>query len=138
MNMGIVIREVPQGCTTVKISGELDISTAPELRERLLAILNRHVPSRLILDLSGLEFMDSSGVAVLVNTERRARLLGRTVALVAPRPPVRRILRVCGVDQYLPIFDDVSAASAGPQADRGRPVQAGPPLGAGESGCASL
>ena len=112
-----IIQDASQESTIVQICGELDISTSPDLRERLLAILNRRTLRRLILDLSKLEFMDSSGVAVLVNTERRARLLGRTVVLAAPQRPVWRILQICGVDRYLTIFDDISAATVEPQAD---------------------
>jgi len=116
--MAIIVKDAPQGCAIVQICGELDIATAPDLREQLLAILgDRRTPSRLILDLSKLEFMDSSGVAVLINTERRARLLGSSLALVAPQRPVARILQICGVDRCFPVFDDVTAAAVGPQAD---------------------
>lgn len=136
MDMAITIRDAPQACTIVEVCGDVDISTAPDLRERLLAILNSRTLSRLILDLSKLEFMDSSGVAVIVNTERRARLLGRTVVLVAPQRPVSRVLQICGVDHYLSIFDDISTAAAGPQADLPRPWQSGYAPEAGESDCA--
>ena len=118
MDMAVIVKDAPQGCAIVQICGELDIATTPDLRERLLEVLgDRPTPSRLILDLSKLEFMDSSGVAVLINTERRARLLGSTVVLVALQRPVARVLQVCGVDRYFPVFDDVSSAAIGPQAD---------------------
>jgi len=123
VDMAIIIQDEPPECTIVQICGELDISTAPDLRERLLAILNRRKVRRLILDLSKLEFMDSSGVAVLVNTERRARLLGRTMVLVAPQRPVLRVLQVCGMANYFVIFDDISAAAVGAQADLPQPLQ---------------
>jgi anti-sigma B factor antagonist len=136
VDMAIIIQDAPQECTIVQICGELDVSTAPELRERLLAVLNRRTLSRLILDLSKLEFMDSSGMAVVVNTERRARLLGRTVVLVAPQRPVSRVLQICGVDRFLPIFDDISAAAVVPQADLPWPSQSGYAPAAGKSDCA--
>lgn len=133
MDMAMIIQDAPQECTIVQICGELDISTAPDLRERLLAILKRRTLSRLILDLSELEFMDSSGVAVLVNTERRARLLGSTVVLVAPQRPVSRVLQICGLDRYLPVFDDIGAAAVGPLADLPPPFQSGYAPAAGKS-----
>ncbi|HTX80579.1 MAG TPA: STAS domain-containing protein [Streptosporangiaceae bacterium] len=136
MDMAIIIQDALQDCTIVQICGELDISTAPDLRERLLAILSRKTVSRLILDLSKLEFMDSSGVAVLVNTERRARLLGRTVVLVAPQRPVLRVLQICGIDHCFPIFDDINAAAVWPQADLPGPLQSGDAPEAGDSDCA--
>jgi anti-sigma B factor antagonist len=131
--MDIIIQDAAQEYTIVQICGELDISTSPDLRERLLAILNRGTMRRLILDLSRLEFMDSSGVAVLVNTERRARLLGRSVVLVAPQRPVWRVLEICGLDHYLPIFDEISAAAVEKQAHLPRPPQSGYAPKAGES-----
>ena len=104
-----IIEDASQGRTIVKLGGELDIASAPELRERLLAILSRQTPSDLVLDLSELRFIDSSGIAVFVNTERRARLLGGTLALVAPQAPVLRVLQVCGLDQHFLIVQNVSA-----------------------------
>ena len=104
-----IIEDASQGRTIVKLSGELDIASAPGLRERLLAILSRRTPGHLILDLSKLVFIDSSGIAVFVNTERRARLLGCTVVLVAPQAPVSRVLQICGLDQHFPIFENITA-----------------------------
>jgi anti-anti-sigma factor len=121
MYMAVIVKDAPEGCAIVQICGDLDISTAPELREQLLAILgDRRTPRRLILDLSKLEFMDSSGVAVFINTERSARLLGCSLALVAPQRAVARILQICGVDRCFPVFDNVSAAAIGPQSDHPR------------------
>jgi len=105
-----IIETASQGCTVLKIRGELDIANAPDLRERLLLILDRSAPSRLILDLSGLEFIDSSGTSVLVNTERRARLLGWTFVLVAPHRAVSRVLEICGLDRHFLIYANISAA----------------------------
>lgn len=118
-----IAEDASQGRTIVKLSGELDIASAPELREQLLAILSRRTPSHLILDLSKLRFIDSSGIAVFVNTERRARLLGCTLALVAPQAPVSRVLQVCGLDQWFVIYASISAL-----AGNGQPEFPGPSL----------
>ena len=112
-----IIEDASQGRTIVKLCGELDIASAPELRERLLAILSRQTPSHLVLDLSKLRFIDSSGIAVFVNTERRARLLGCTLALVAPQAPVSRVLQVCGLDQHFLVVEDVSALAGNGKSD---------------------
>lgn len=56
------------------LCGELDIASAPTLREQLLSLL-RPATSRLVLDLSAVSYADASGLAVLVGTARRARLL---------------------------------------------------------------
>jgi anti-sigma B factor antagonist len=105
-----IIEDTPQGWTHVRLRGDLDIATAPDLRERLLDILDRLTPSGLILDLSMLDFIDSSGTAVLVRTERRARLLGCMLVLVAPRAQVARVFQICGLDQHFLIYKNVAAA----------------------------
>jgi anti-anti-sigma factor len=114
-----VINDQPQDCTVVKLTGELDIASVPELRDRLLVMLDRRTPSLMILDLSELEFIDSSGTAVLVNTQRRARSVGCTLALVAPQPAVSRVLQICGLEQYFLIFENFSAAMEKAQSDTG-------------------
>jgi anti-anti-sigma factor len=106
-----IIEDAPQGWTLVRLRGDLDVASAPDLRERLLDVLSRLTPSGLIIDLSKLDFIDSSGTAVLVGTDRRARLLGCTLVLVAPRPPVARVLQICGLDQHFLIVRNVAAAA---------------------------
>jgi anti-anti-sigma factor len=103
-----IIDDASLGRTIVKLSGELDIASAPDLRERLLALLSRRTPTHLIFDLSRLQFIDSSGIAVIVNTERRARLLGCTLVLVAPQAPVLKVLQICGLDRHFLISEDIS------------------------------
>ena len=88
--------------TIARLAAELDIATTPALRERLLGVFSPGV-RLLIIDLSGVAFGDVSGLAVLVATQRRARRLGITVRLAAPRPQVARLLRITGLDQCFTI-----------------------------------
>jgi anti-sigma B factor antagonist len=112
-----IVEDAPRGCTVVKLRGELDIASVPELRDQLIVVLDRRTPGLMVIDLSDLEFIDSSGTAVLVNTQRRARLLGCTLALVAPQPAVSRVLQICGLDRFFLIFEDFSAAAGLAPAD---------------------
>ncbi len=100
------------GYTVAAPSGELDIASAPVLREQLLRVL-RPKASKLIVDLSQVNFCDASGLAVLVGTSRRARLLGGALRLAAPTPPVAMALRITGLDLQLDIFPTLSAATTG-------------------------
>jgi anti-sigma B factor antagonist len=123
-----IIEDASERRTIVKLCGELDISSAPDLRDQLLAILSRRTPAHLILDLAKLQFIDSSGIAVFVNTERRARLLGCTVVLIAPQAPVSRVLQICGLDHYFLVFENLSALAGLPKRNavsRGQPEPAG-------------
>jgi anti-anti-sigma factor len=88
--------------TIARLAGELDIATTPALRERLLGVFSPGI-RLFIIDLSGVSFGDVSGLAVLVATQRRARRLGITVRLAAPRPQVARLLRITGLDECFTI-----------------------------------
>jgi anti-anti-sigma factor len=110
------------GCTVAVLSGELDITSAPALREELLRLLSP-AASRLIIDLSAAGYTDASGVAVLVGTARRARLLGGWLRLASPAPEVTRVLSVTGMGRHLPTFPTVQAAITGQHPDA-RPAAA--------------
>ncbi|GAA3611469.1 hypothetical protein GCM10022419_115620 [Nonomuraea rosea] len=89
--------------TTVHLSGEIDIFVSKALRRRLLDTL-RHSTNLLILDLSQVSFCDSSGLAVLVGIQRRARARGITLALANPGPYTAHILHITGLDRSLQIM----------------------------------
>ena len=82
----------------VAICGEVDIQSAPELREELLRLIRRHGP-QLIIDLGGVTFMDCAGLNVLVATRRRAKLEGGWVRLVRVPPQPRRMISLLHLDQ---------------------------------------
>jgi anti-sigma B factor antagonist len=120
------------GITIAELAGELDIASAPTLREQLLGLL-RPGSSRLVIDLSKVSFCDASGLAVLVNTGRRARLLGGFLRLATVSPQVGRVLNVTGLHRRLAIFPTVQAASTGAQAawhGGSDPAASGPAAGA--------
>ncbi|WP_433364844.1 STAS domain-containing protein [Streptosporangium sp. CA-115845] len=88
--------------TVIHLYGEIDVFTSAALRERLLRALRRGA-NPLILDLSGVSFFDTSGLAVLVGIQRRARSLGVTFELSAPRHQTAALLRVTGLDRTFTI-----------------------------------
>jgi anti-sigma B factor antagonist len=110
------------GCTVAVLSGELDIASAPALREQLLGLLSP-AASRLIIDLSAAGYADASGVAVLVGSARRAGLLGGWLRLASPAPEVTRVLLVTGTGRHLATFPTVQAAITGQHPDA-RPAAA--------------
>jgi anti-sigma B factor antagonist len=92
--------------------GELDIVSAPTVRDHLLSLL-RPGASQLVIDLSAVRYADASGLAVLVSTQRRAVLLGGSVRLAAPRPEVAKVLAITGISRHLDVYPTVQAALAG-------------------------
>jgi anti-anti-sigma factor len=101
-----------RGYVIAALRGDLDIASAPALREQLLSLL-RPAASQLIIDLSAVDYADASGLAVLVGTGRRARLLGGFLRLAAPSPEVARVLSATGINQHLHSFPTVQAAITG-------------------------
>lgn len=106
------------GCKVATLRGDLDLASAPVVREGLLELL-RPRASRLIIDLSVVGYADASGVAVLVGIGRRAGLLGGWLRLAAPALLVARVLSVTGVDRHLATFPTVQAAITGKRPDAG-------------------
>lgn len=86
----------PSDRTVIRLSGGLDFAAAPALREQLIDVLHRGT-GLLVLDLSRVLSCDSAGLAVLIGTQRRARLMGITMRLLAPSPPVTKVLRATGL-----------------------------------------
>ena len=88
--------------TVVRLTGGLDLAAAPALREQLIDVLHRGT-ALLILDLSHVLSCDTAGLAVLIGTQRRAKLLGTTVRLLAPSLPVAKAMRSTGLDRSFSI-----------------------------------
>jgi len=112
----LTVLTAPDGAVSVAIGGDLDIASAPAVRERLLSLL-RPGACRLVIDMSAVRYADASGLAVLVSTQRRAVLLGGWLRLAAPRPEVAGILTVTGLSRHLAAYPTVRAAVAGRKHD---------------------
>ncbi len=102
-----------RGFLVAVLSGGLDATRAAVVREQLLRML-RPGTSRLVLDLSLVSHVDAGGLAVLVGTERRARLLGGSLRLAAATPAVGMAVRAAGLDRLLEIFPTVQSAVSRP------------------------
>jgi anti-sigma B factor antagonist len=98
--------------TLVAIVGEADVTN----REDLRTVLDREVasqPRTLILDLSGLRFMDSSALHVILQANRALDRQGGMMALVAPQDAVAKMLRLTTADRLIPVFRTAAEAAAG-------------------------
>ncbi|MFI0486201.1 STAS domain-containing protein [Actinomadura sp. 9N215] len=100
--------------TVVAVSGELDFSSTPRLRERLFVAL-RDPGAYIVIDLADVTFCDASGLALLVGARRRAEATGAAVILNRPRPQVARLLRVTGLSHGFTVRSTgADARDAGP------------------------
>jgi anti-sigma B factor antagonist len=97
----------------MSVHGEIDLYTVPRLQRELTSVLATGDPVRLVVDLSGVDFCDSTGVNVLLAAHRQAREKGGNLELAAPRPAVRKILQVTGLETVFTVIDDPAAAVGG-------------------------
>ncbi len=86
----------------VYLHGELDMSTAPRLREELLR-LSSDGATEVTVDLSELQFVDSTGLSVLITGLKRLRERGGDMALRSPNPGTRRVLEITGLTEVFSI-----------------------------------
>ena len=88
------------GQAVVEVSGELDMCTAPELSRSLAGVLDQR-PHDVTLDLADVDFIDSTGLTLLVRTSNAQQRHEGTLHLSSPTPPVRRVLEIVGLDGLL-------------------------------------
>ncbi|GAA3901828.1 STAS domain-containing protein [Streptomyces lacrimifluminis] len=105
----ITTRDAATG-PVLEITGELDYTSAPALRE-LLTTLTLQPGQRLVLDLAGMEFCDSSGLTTLIAARNHAHAAQSDIALAAVPDHTLRVLRIVGLDQILPIHPDSRSAA---------------------------
>ena len=92
----------------VTVRGDFDLQVA----ERVVAELEKveeAAPALLVIDLSGLSFMDSSGMGVIAAAQARAVEAGRRIVLVRPPYTVRRAFELSGFDDVVTVVDDLDA-----------------------------
>lgn len=91
------------GCLTIYLKGELDHCAAQAAMQSIEELAEEYLPRRCVLDLSGLSFMDSSGIAVILKADRLLRQSGAALALEHPPEQVRKVLEVAGLTQVIPL-----------------------------------
>lgn len=94
----------------VSLAGEIDLRSSPSLRSELLQLSDRK-PARVVINLEGITYVDSSGVGTLVEFKRRSeRGGGGRVVLVGLQPRVRSVFEITKLDQFFTIVGTVDEA----------------------------
>lgn len=110
--MELTVTSRQEGASTViSVSGEIDVYTAPSLRERL----NELVASGkydLIVDMEGVEFLDSTGLGVLVGGLKRVRSHEGALRLVCAQEKILKVFRITGLTKVFPILPTLADALA--------------------------
>ena len=93
------------GVTIVALEGDVDLQSSPEAREVLLGCVAGNLP--VLVDLSDVGYIDSSGVASLVETLQESRKAGRNFALASVSAAAIKVLKLARLDKVFTIFDTV-------------------------------
>lgn len=93
-------------CLTLRLVGELDHAAAQTVMPGIEDAVEEYLPRRCVVDLTGVSFMDSSGIAVILKTDRLLRQTGGVLALSGVPGQVRRVLDVAGLTKIVPVLDD--------------------------------
>jgi anti-sigma B factor antagonist len=103
------VAEIGQDIALVSVSGELDIYVERELRDALAAASTLKAPT-VVVDLSGVSFMDSTVCGILIGEATRRRRDGGELVLVSNRNRASRVLEVSGIDRVVPVHPTLHAA----------------------------
>ncbi len=110
MELSLSTRSVA-GHQVLEVTGEIDVYTAPQLRERLISLVDDGA-RWIVVDLSRVEFLDSTGLGVLVGALKRLRGAGGGLSLVCAHERLLKIFRITGLDRVFTLYDSVDAAVA--------------------------
>ena len=110
MELGLKVDESRPPHTVLAVKGEVDVYTAPRLREKLveLASQGRH---RIVVDLEGVDFLDSTGLGVLVGGLKRLRSHEGDLELVCTQNRILKVFEITGLTKVFSIYDSVDAAT---------------------------
>lgn len=102
----IQVNELRRGLVVLSLIGELDIATAGEV-EREIALIEQRAHAVLVLDLSALEFIDSSGLRAIMRALHGAREAGRRLVVLPGPEAVQRVFRITMLDRRLEFIGDL-------------------------------
>ena len=97
-----IVPHYEDGTQRIVLTGELDVSTVPEFNKRMSELRHSGFHS-IVLDLSGVTFMDSTGLSAILVAEMQARMRGQRFRVVEGPPHVNELFRLTGVDNFLEI-----------------------------------
>ncbi len=89
------------GDLVVRITGDIDHHSAPGIREEIDRLLEEKKPTGLLMDLGGTDFMDSSGLGLILGRKRKTDEMGISLILINPTEGCRKILRLAGMENKI-------------------------------------
>jgi len=112
MKIEITVQQLAAG-SMLLIKGDVDMNSSPEVRSSLEEIFKQGGAKALLINLSGVRYMDSSGIATLVEAMQNCMKQGMKLRLVDLSPPVHDVFELARLSSIFEIFANVSEAQAG-------------------------
>ncbi|MYB10510.1 MAG: STAS domain-containing protein [Acidimicrobiia bacterium] len=109
MEFGVTVAS-HKGWEVLTVTGEIDMATAPRFRQRLFALISGGAQN-VVIDLSGVDYIDSTGLGVLMGGAKRVRSTGGDIRLVTTGSRLADLIELTRLDRVLDVFDSVSAAT---------------------------
>src|SRR6476660_8113089 len=111
MELGLDVTE-KNGYAVLAVRGEVDVYTAPRLRERLVELVSQG-KHQIVVNLEGVDFLDSTGLGVLVGGLKRLRSHDGDLTLVCTQHRILKVFEITGLTKVFAIHDSVDDATAG-------------------------
>jgi anti-sigma B factor antagonist len=108
VEISLVTRD-QDGFSITEVSGEVDVHTAPDLDQRLSEVIEAG-SRKLVVDLSAVDFLDSTGLGVLVKALKEVRDEAGSVAVVATTDRITKVFRITGLDSVIGLYESVEQA----------------------------
>lgn len=115
VELGLDVRKLDSH-SVVDVKGEIDVYTAPKLREKLIELVSEGSYD-VIVNLEGVDFLDSTGLGVLVGALKRVKAHDGDLALVCTQDKILKIFKITGLTKVFPIHASVEEAAAGGRED---------------------
>ena len=109
MELGLDVRKVDK-YAVVDVKGEIDVYTAPKLREKLIELVSEGSYD-VVVNLEGVDFLDSTGLGVLVGALKRVKAHEGSLALVCTQDKILKIFKITGLTKVFPIHGSVDEAT---------------------------
>jgi len=103
MNLRVETRNPRPGVAVIALAGEVDVYTSPRVKQEIVNLLNSDV-TRMVVDLTGVEYLDSTGLGVLIGGLKRARERDGDLKLICDNVRILRIFEITGLTKIFDIY----------------------------------
>lgn len=111
MSFSMDTRSIGDAIPVIELEGEVDVYTAPQLKQRMVELLEGGVKS-VVVDLTKVEYLDSTALGVLIGGLKRMKEAEGSLTLVCPNVRIRRVFEITGLDKIFDLCESTDEAEA--------------------------